>query len=158
MPSHRATGRVTRGQAVGADPERVRSLEEAELIANRMFSRTEYKQLMMIEESEARLRAFYCCWTRKEAFIKALGAGLSFPLDKFSVDIRTDQQPGVISISRHPRNAERWTLCHLEPALNCIGAVAIERPAVNILGFALNHPSLFLTGNGNIPAHRAFLT
>jgi 4'-phosphopantetheinyl transferase len=134
-----------RAQAVGIDLEYLRPVEEAELIALRTFSRIEYKQLMMVEEGYARLRAFYSCWTRKEAFIKALGTGLSFPLDQFAVSVGADKPARVLSILNDLRSAERWTLYHLEPAPNYIGAVAIEGPAVDISGFAFNHPSLFLT-------------
>jgi 4'-phosphopantetheinyl transferase len=141
---------VTRAQRVGADVEHVRPVPEAELIASRTFSRAEYKQLMMIEGRDARLRAFYCCWTRKEAFIKALGDGLSFPLEKFSVSIETDQPSRVIFISEDLGIAERWTLYHFEPTPNYIGAVAIEGMPVNIFGFALDHPSLFFTENENV--------
>jgi 4'-phosphopantetheinyl transferase len=141
---------MTLAQSVGADVERLRPVAEAELIASRTFSRAEFEQLMMIQEGPARLHAFYCCWTRKEAFIKALGAGLSFPLDKFSVSIEIDQPPRVISISEDLGIAEHWTLYHFEPTPNYIGAVAVEGIPVNILGFALNHPSLFLTENENV--------
>jgi 4'-phosphopantetheinyl transferase len=135
----------SRAQAVGIDLEYLRPVEDAELIARRTFSYIEYEQLMMVEDAHARLRAFYSCWTRKEAFIKALGAGFSFPLDQFAVSVGTDKPARVLSILNDPRSAECWTLYHLEPAPNYIGAVAIEGPAVEISGFMMNHPHLFLT-------------
>jgi 4'-phosphopantetheinyl transferase len=134
-----------RAQAVGIDLEYLRPVEEAELIARRTFSHIEYEQLMMVEGAHARLRAFYSCWTRKEAFIKAVGTGLSFPLDQFAVSIGSDKPARVLYILDDPRSAECWTLYHLEPAPNYIGAVAIEASAVNISGFIMNHPHLFLT-------------
>jgi 4'-phosphopantetheinyl transferase len=135
----------SRTQAVGIDLEYLRPVEEAELIARRTFSRIEYEQLMMVEGVHARLHAFYSCWTRKEAFIKALGTGLSFPLDHFAVSIGADKPARVLSILNDQRSAECWTLYHLEPDPNYIGAVAIEGPAVEISGFMMNHPHLFLT-------------
>ena len=70
--------------------------------------------------------AFFYCWTRKEAYIKAIGEGLSEPLDRFSVTLT----PGEPSRFRHlggdPARAADWTLIHLVPAPGAVGALAYE--------------------------------
>src|SRR5436190_2114622 len=60
-----------------------------EEIAARFFSLPEQAMLRAFAPAE-RVAAFFRCWTRKEAFIKLLGAGLSFPLDEFDVSLAPD--------------------------------------------------------------------
>jgi 4'-phosphopantetheinyl transferase len=76
----------TRGRAIGVDIESIRPTIEYEQIAARYFSPTEYAHLCTLP-LELRVRAFFRCWTRKEAYIKAHGAGLSVPLDRFAVSL-----------------------------------------------------------------------
>lgn len=76
---------VTLHHAIGIDIERISDKFE-EAVAKRYFSSEEYKQLMALP-IERRLSAFYLIWSRKEAIIKAIGEGLSFPLSSFSVSI-----------------------------------------------------------------------
>ena len=76
------------GQEVGVDIEFVRPVETLE-VARRFFSQGEVSALCAMRPAQ-RVDAFFRCWTRKEAFIKALGAGLSFPLDGFEVSLGAD--------------------------------------------------------------------
>src|SRR5262245_34273422 len=81
---------VSPGRPVGVDIERVRPDFACAEIAARFFSRREQAMLCDLPADE-RAVAFFRCWTRKEAFIKLLGAGLSFPLDEFDVSLA----PGI---------------------------------------------------------------
>jgi 4'-phosphopantetheinyl transferase len=70
-------------------------------------------------------RAFFCCWTRKEAYLKADGIGLFAPLDCFDVSVLPDEYPALLRVAGDPYAPGRWSLRHLEPARSYIGAVAV---------------------------------
>jgi 4'-phosphopantetheinyl transferase len=97
------------GREVGVDIEEVRELPDADDIAMRFFSRGERAAYLRLPLRE-RPRGFFNCWTRKEAFVKALGAGLSHPLEVFDASVA----PGG------------WTLASFEPAPGLVGAVALQ--------------------------------
>ncbi len=77
---------VTRGQAIGVDIENVKPNKDFLALAKRFFADSEYQEIKKYPTRE-QIAAFYRCWTRKEAFIKAIGLGLSFPLSDFEVDV-----------------------------------------------------------------------
>jgi len=76
---------------VGIDIEYIRKDFSYEEIAPQFFSKKENIVLSALPKERQR-EAFFTCWTRKEAFIKAVGEGFSFPLDKFDVDITTNAE------------------------------------------------------------------
>lgn len=67
---------------VGVDVEEVRHIPEADHIAKRWFSSEEFEWMGKEEDPN---RAFLRCWVRREAFVKAIGTGLAFPLDSFTL-------------------------------------------------------------------------
>ena len=77
----------TTGCDIGVDVEQHRALADLENIAHRFFSPEETAELLELSAAE-KTAAFFRCWTRKEAYIKALGGGLSIPLDSFRVTLR----------------------------------------------------------------------
>jgi len=81
---------VSARRLLGIDVERLRSDFGGEEIARSNFAPAEFRELLALPESE-RPQAFFNCWTRKEAFVKALGAGLQIPLDSFEVTLRTNE-------------------------------------------------------------------
>jgi len=116
---------VTRGREVGIDLERIRfDLAVAE-IAERFFSRPEVAMLRTLP-SELQRQAFFRCWTRKEAYIKARGEGLSLPLDQFDVSLAPGETEAVLRIQRDPAEASRWSFQELAPASGYAAAVAVE--------------------------------
>lgn len=109
---------------VGVDVEKVRQDFEHERIG-RFFSLREQSALLSLP-AEQRAQAFFNCWTRKEAFIKAHGEGLSLPLDQFDVSIASGDEARLLATRFDPGEAERWTLQHLSPAPGYVGALAVE--------------------------------
>lgn len=101
---------VARGREVGVDVEQVRPLPRSERIAERFFSLPETTALKQIP-AERRLEAFFTCWTRKEAYIKALGDGLAHRLDQFAVSIDPGE-PARLSAAGDGDGQEiaRWSL------------------------------------------------
>jgi 4'-phosphopantetheinyl transferase len=113
----------TVGCEVGVDVEQVRTLDDPESIAARFFSGAEASELLSLEPSE-RGQAFFRCWTRKEAFIKAIGDGLAIPLNRFQVTLLPGVPPRFVRIASEMGTADDWTLDHLNLAPGYIGALA----------------------------------
>ena len=93
---HLAIVVVARGRSVGIDVERVRSNIEIEQLARRFFAPAEARRLTEEARPEDRLVSFFRCWTRKEAYLKLRGAGLSFELDRFEVTSLPDEEPRLL--------------------------------------------------------------
>ena len=72
------------------------------------------------------LQAFFACWTRKEAYVKAKGEGLSIPLDQFEVSLVPGRPAALERVFSDPGEAGRWTLQDLLPAPGYAGALCVE--------------------------------
>jgi 4'-phosphopantetheinyl transferase len=114
-----------RGQ-LGVDVEHVRPVPDLEDLAQRFFSAQEYAALQALPEEE-KLRGFFYCWTRKEAYIKARGEGLSVPLNQFDVSLTPGEASRLLSVRGDPQEAARWSLLDLIPAPGYVAALAVER-------------------------------
>jgi len=110
---------------IGVDVEFVNPKIEVQDIATRFFSTNEIKNLLALPEKQQTLGFFYC-WTRKEAFIKAVGEGLSFPLDKFEVSLEPNKPAKLLAINRQPKDAAKWSIYSLSPEPNFVGSLVIE--------------------------------
>jgi 4'-phosphopantetheinyl transferase len=113
------------GRAVGVDIEQVRELPDADDIAMRFFSRRERGAYLRLPRRE-RPQGFFNCWTRKEAFIKALGEGLSHPLDTFDVSLAPGKPARLLRVHGVPASRCGWTLYSFEGAPSLVGAVAVQ--------------------------------
>jgi 4'-phosphopantetheinyl transferase len=110
---------------VGIDLERIRlDLAVAE-IAERFFSRREVAMLRALS-TDVQQQAFFRCWTRKEAYIKARGEGLSLPLDQFDVSLAPGEPAAVLGTQPDPSEASRWSLQELTPAPGYAAALAVK--------------------------------
>jgi 4'-phosphopantetheinyl transferase len=98
-----------RRREIGVDVEQVRTNFEAEAIARRFFSSHEQQQLAAFREGQ-KFEAFFRCWTRKEAYIKATGDGLSLPLDQFDVSIVPGNSDALIATRPDESEAGLWSL------------------------------------------------
>lgn len=114
---------VTYGRKAGVDLERIRADVDYEALAARFFAPAEQARLRELA-GDARARSFFACWTRKEAYIKALGEGLAFPLDRFAVTVSADEEPRLLDAA--PGEPERWSLRDLAPGPGYAGALAVE--------------------------------
>jgi 4'-phosphopantetheinyl transferase len=114
-----------RHREVGVDIEQVRPLDDGEQIAERFFSKHEVAVFTAVPP-EQKPQAFFNCWTRKEAFIKVIGEGLSCPLDSFDVTLKPGEPAELLQVKGSPEAAARWKLQNLEPAAGYAGAVIAE--------------------------------
>jgi 4'-phosphopantetheinyl transferase len=120
---------VTRNCEVGVDVEKIRPDIELERLAQRFFSPGEVKSLSALPDDQ-KLPAFFRCWTRKEAYIKGRGEGLSIPLDQFEVSLEPDAEAELLATQDDPQEVSRWSLYNIEPGQDYLGALAVEgRPA-----------------------------
>jgi 4'-phosphopantetheinyl transferase len=108
------------GSPLGIDVEFVRSDLAIEQIAERYFAEREIAELLSLP-AQQRPEAFFRGWTRKEAYIKALGIGLQIPLASFAVELNTSQRPTLESTDNG-----RWSMHSLFPAVGFVGAVVTE--------------------------------
>jgi 4'-phosphopantetheinyl transferase len=113
---------------LGIDVEQIRPMPDMLDIANRFFCAAEAGELTSLPAHQ-RERAFFNCWTRKEAYIKATGEGLSAPLDEFRVTLRPDEPARFVHIANdHLANDENaaadWSLHDLRLAPDYAGALA----------------------------------
>jgi 4'-phosphopantetheinyl transferase len=112
-----------RNNNIGVDIERIRADLASREIASQFFSEEEITALRALP-AEAQMAAFFACWTRKEAFIKAHGSGLSLPLHKFVVSV--DGLARLVRTDFDPAAMEQWSLHDLRPGEDFAAALAVE--------------------------------
>jgi len=115
---------LTIGRMVGVDVEHIRHDLEVEAIAQRFFSARENSALATLA-SPARRDAFYACWTRKEAYIKAVGDGLALPLDQFDVAFLPGEPARLVATRPNGAEAGRWSLRDLDAGHGYRAALAV---------------------------------
>jgi 4'-phosphopantetheinyl transferase len=120
---HLAVFAVTLGCDLGIDLEQLRPVKNMQQVANRFFCSEEAAEFISLPDSE-RQRAFFLCWTRKEAYIKATGEGLSAALDSFRVTLLPSQPAAILHIGGSIEAARHWTLHPLEPAPGYLATLA----------------------------------
>jgi 4'-phosphopantetheinyl transferase len=116
---------VTANRALGIDLEYVRDSVECEQISAWAFSASEHAALVALPLAD-RHAAFFRAWTRKEAYIKATGRGLSRPLDEFEVPVAPDRPAQLLSDRGDPAAPRRWSFRDLQPADGYAAALAVE--------------------------------
>jgi 4'-phosphopantetheinyl transferase len=121
---------ITSGMQVGVDLEEVRPIADALEIARSTFSRKEFEALERMPDNE-RHNGFLRCWTRKEAYVKALGEGLHLALDSFDVSVAPESDADIAL----ERSDGHWSLHHFEPSSGYIGALAIGGRAHRMKGW-----------------------
>ena len=113
-----------RRRGVGIDVEKVRAQTDVRQLAERFFSVHERSSLRELAGDELHA-AFFRCWTRKEAYIKAKGEGLSLPLHQFDVSIEPNPEQALIATRPDSREANRWSIRNVTVASGYAAAIAL---------------------------------
>jgi 4'-phosphopantetheinyl transferase len=128
---------------IGVDVEAIRTMPDIEDVAKRFFCAEETEDLLSLPPDQ-REQGFFLCWTRKEAYIKATGDGLSTPLDAFRVTLHPDAAAGMIHLERDPIAAQAWTLQDLTPAPGYAAALAYRDSPRKLETFPIFNPKQLL--------------
>jgi 4'-phosphopantetheinyl transferase len=113
------------GRGIGVDLERIHPMSDADQLAASFFSLGENSAYQSLPSDE-REEAFFRCWTRKEAYLKALGEGLTRPLGGFDVSLLPGEPAQLLRVKGHPGETDRWSLKTLRPASGFMAALAVE--------------------------------
>lgn len=127
---------LTDRDTIGVDLEAVRDMADIEEIARRNFSPGEIDALLALPEHE-RQEAFFRGWARKEAYVKALGSGLSTPLDRFEVSLAEGGPNSLLSIEGSVDAASAWTLWGFKPHPGAWAAIALRGRGFDIFPYEL---------------------
>jgi len=115
----------SRGRDLGVDVEFIREDLADEEISERFFSRSEVRALQTVP-AELRKQAFFNCWTRKEAYIKARGDGLSMPLDGFDVSLLPGEPAVLLKNHEDGTEVARWKMRSITVAPGYVAALVVE--------------------------------
>jgi 4'-phosphopantetheinyl transferase len=122
---------VAVGLHLGVDVELVQPLADMESIARQYFTGDE-QGLLQTCTAERKDEAFFVCWTRKEAYIKAVGKGLSIPLDSFDVSMPLGSPGRSLPATADLPEVEKWFLQDLTLPSPYVGALVVEGNEVNV--------------------------
>lgn len=124
---------VSKGREVGVDVEKLRRDVDFSELAARYFAPAERDQIAKLT-GDSQMSAFFRCWTRKEAYVKAHGGGLRIPLDEFVVSTAADSE------FLHSPDSDRWELHSLLPEEGFVGCLVAERPVKGVHFFQHGNP------------------
>jgi len=116
---------------IGIDTEYSPRTVEFHELATRFFTKSEANQLLKLKDGALRL-AFFNVWTRKEAFIKAIGEGLSFPLKNFEVSVNDPAR--IVAINGDELEAKEWFMQAFEPEEDYVAAVTVKNK-INLVSY-----------------------
>lgn len=119
---------------LGIDLERLRKNTDILSLAKRFFSPGEYSDLISLPDRE-RLGAFFLCWVRKEAFIKAKEQGLSLGLSKFEVSLKPDKPAVLRHTFYQKKDAENWSLFDIKMENDYRAALAVKGKNAEVRSF-----------------------
>lgn len=119
------------GCEIGVDVEHIKTDFDVFDLAINFFSQSEIESLE--RRPEQLYRSFYRCWTRKEAFIKAKGSGLSFPLDSFTVSLEDDENAKLLETHWDVNEAVEWKVFSFVPMADYMSAVVVRSKEASIV-------------------------
>lgn len=129
----------SRGLAVGVDVEHHRELEFDDLVKG-FFSPAERAAWAALPP-DGRREAFFATWTRKEAYLKALGVGLAKSLDSFTVTVGASTTPQLVWCADASHASEHWSIASVTPAPEYSAAVAVGSAVRCVRSFTFPHPA-----------------
>jgi len=127
---------VTRKREIGADIEKMRDDMQLADISKRFFSSREHEELVKLPV-EHQKRGFFNCWTRKEAYLKATGQGLTFPLSHFDMSLTPGEPAAMIAHQSDPGQISLWSIVDLDVGPDYAAAIAVEGK-----GFTISYKKL----------------
>jgi len=119
------------GREVGIDVEQKRSIGDLEALAEYALSQREHLAWRVLPESQ-RPDAFFSCWSRKEAFSKAIGMGLALPLDSFDVSLAPGEPAALLRVAGDPQAPSRWTMAEIPMEPEYAAAIVVEGPECHL--------------------------
>jgi len=122
---------VTRGREIGVDVELIRADFRVFEIAETSFSEAELATLRNLPE-DLHVTGFFNCWTRKEAYVKARGEGLSFPLKQFDVTLTPGVRARLIHVRDNQGEVDRWMLQEIPVGDSYVATLAVEGTNLNV--------------------------
>jgi 4'-phosphopantetheinyl transferase len=125
---------VARGRRIGVDIEYICEDFATLEVAERFFSKDEF-EAFKAAPSDQRTKAFFNCWSRKESYIKAIGMGVSYPLEGFSVSLAPDVAPALLRVDSDATEVSRWKMYELDAAEGYAAALIVENPPVSLRRF-----------------------
>lgn len=128
---------VTTLAEIGVDIERRRVLSDRDAIARSYFAPGECRALASLA-GDARDLGFFLCWTRKEAYVKAVGDGIAFGLDRFEVTLDPDGTVRFVTLDGSAEAAAGWSLHDLAPAPGYAGAAAVRAHPKELIGWTFD--------------------
>jgi 4'-phosphopantetheinyl transferase len=123
---------------LGVDLEFIREDFGGDQIAERFFSSGEIEVLRSVS-ANLKNEAFFNCWTRKEAYIKARGEGLSMPLDQFEVSLAPGEAAALLRNHKEPGETARWSMQTVEMPDGYVAALVAEGHNWQLKTFVLEH-------------------
>jgi 4'-phosphopantetheinyl transferase len=120
---------VALNRAVGVDVEQMRAELAGLEIARQTFAPAEVADLLAMPASQ-QTQAFFNCWTRKEAYIKAVGQGLGIDLSSFIVSLKPGEPARLCSIDNDARAATGWTMHALDVQPGYAAALVVAGPRI----------------------------
>ena len=123
---------LTEESRLGVDVERIREIGDIDGLARTVFSPRELDVFHALPDA-SKTRAFFHCWTRKEAFVQAVGEGLSLPLDVFDVTLRPGEEARLLQLEGSAARAAAWSLFDVSPMEGGVGAVAVESSEAELI-------------------------
>jgi 4'-phosphopantetheinyl transferase len=116
---------ITEGREVGVDVERIRALDDWREIAERFFAKRETTRLSSLPAALVKT-AFFATWSRKEAYIKALGLGLALDLGAFEVEVDPRKEARLLWTLHEPTGPEQWCMRNIDVGAEYCAAVAVQ--------------------------------
>lgn len=114
---------LTRSGRLGVDVERIRPLGDMMQLVNSFFSPRERQEIATLPAEDQQL-GFFTCWTRKEAYLKAMGDGLASPLDQFDMPVVPSEPPRLLHVDVATNEAASWSLWDAPLEVGYVGTVA----------------------------------